>query len=153
MIQTGSNQECMTNLGRREISDGVMEKFDVVVRQGTAGLQMRQTERFQAERGLSPAAYIGGSVEEMKRIPPKILTRVSVEMTPNLWTVVKVETNRTSRQWSKTPQWEGLTQTKSRFIAMSESGATVFIRRWVGIPHLPREAWDRRSQPIGFCRI
>ncbi len=61
----------VTNLGRREISDGVMEKFDVVIRQGTAGLQMKQTERFQAERGLSPAAYIGGTPEEMKRIPSK----------------------------------------------------------------------------------
>jgi alanine dehydrogenase len=61
----------VTNLGRREISDGVMDKFDVVIRQGTAGLQMKQTERFQAERGLSPAAYIGGSIEEMTRIPSK----------------------------------------------------------------------------------
>ena len=43
----------------------------VVVRQGTAGLQMRQSERFQAERGLSPAAFIGGTVEEMKRMPEK----------------------------------------------------------------------------------
>jgi alanine dehydrogenase len=33
--------------------------------------KMKQTERFQAERGLSPAAYIGGTVEEMKRIPEK----------------------------------------------------------------------------------
>jgi ornithine cyclodeaminase/alanine dehydrogenase-like protein (mu-crystallin family) len=61
----------VTNLGRREISDGAMAQFDVVVRQGTAGLQMRQTERFQAERGLSPAAFIGGTPEEMKRIPAK----------------------------------------------------------------------------------
>lgn len=61
----------VTNLGRREISDGVMDKFDVVIRQGTAGLQMKQTKRFQAERGLSPAAFIGGSDEEMKRIPEK----------------------------------------------------------------------------------
>jgi len=61
----------VTNLGRREMPDAVAAKFDVVVRQGTAGLQMRQTERFQAERGLSPAAYIGGSEEEMKRIPAK----------------------------------------------------------------------------------
>jgi alanine dehydrogenase len=61
----------VTNLGRREMPDAVTEKFDVVVRQGTAGLQMRQTERFQAERGLSPAAYLGGSEEEMKRIPAK----------------------------------------------------------------------------------
>jgi alanine dehydrogenase len=61
----------VTNLGRREIPDAVMDKFDLVVRQGTAGIQMRQTERFQAERGLSPAAYIGGSPEEMARIPEK----------------------------------------------------------------------------------
>jgi alanine dehydrogenase len=61
----------VTNLGRREISDAVMDRFDVVIRQGTAGLQMKQTERFQAERGLSPAAYIGGTPEEMKRIPAR----------------------------------------------------------------------------------
>jgi alanine dehydrogenase len=61
----------VTNLGRREMPDAAAEKFDLVVRQGVAGLQMRQTERFQAERGLSPAAYIGGSEEEMKRIPAK----------------------------------------------------------------------------------
>jgi ornithine cyclodeaminase/alanine dehydrogenase-like protein (mu-crystallin family) len=61
----------VTNLGRREMPDAVMNRFDVVVRQGTAGLQMRQSERFQAERGLSPAAFIAGTVEEMKRIPEK----------------------------------------------------------------------------------
>lgn len=61
----------VTNLGRREMPESVMDKFDVVVRQGTAGLQMRQTQRFQAERGLSPAAFIGGSIEQMKRIPEK----------------------------------------------------------------------------------
>ena len=61
----------VTNLGRRELSDKTMSKFDVVIRQGTAGLQMRQTERFQAERGLSPAAFIGGTPEEMARIPEK----------------------------------------------------------------------------------
>lgn len=61
----------VTNLSRREISDKAMEKFDVVVRQGTAGLQMRQTERFQAERGFSPAAFIGGTTEQMKLIPEK----------------------------------------------------------------------------------
>jgi len=61
----------VTNLGRREMPDAAAEKFDVVIRQGTAGLQMKQTERFQAERGLSPAAFIGGTVEEMKRLPEK----------------------------------------------------------------------------------
>jgi alanine dehydrogenase len=61
----------VTNLGRREMPDAAGEKFDLVVRQGTAGLQMRENERFQAERGLSPAAFIAGTVEEMKRIPEK----------------------------------------------------------------------------------
>jgi alanine dehydrogenase len=61
----------VTNLGRREMPDAAAERFDVVIRQGTAGLQMKQTERFQAERGLSPAAFIGGTVEQMQRIPAK----------------------------------------------------------------------------------
>ncbi len=61
----------VTNLGRREMPDSVINKFDVVIRQGTAGLQMKMTERFQAERGLSPAAFIGGTEEEMQRIPEK----------------------------------------------------------------------------------
>jgi alanine dehydrogenase len=60
----------VTNLGRREMPD-VGDRFDVVVRQGDAGLQMKQTERFQAERGMSPAAFIGGSAEEMARIPAR----------------------------------------------------------------------------------
>jgi alanine dehydrogenase len=49
----------VTNLGRREMPDAAMARFDVVVRQGTAGLQMKESERFQAERGLSPGAFIG----------------------------------------------------------------------------------------------
>lgn len=60
----------VTNLGRREMPEAA-HRFDVVVRQGTAGLQMRQTDRFQAERGLSPAAYIAGTPEEMSRIPAR----------------------------------------------------------------------------------
>lgn len=61
----------VTNLGRREMPEAAIEKFDVVIRQGTAGLQMKQTERFQAERGHSPAAFIGGTTEEMERIPKR----------------------------------------------------------------------------------
>jgi alanine dehydrogenase len=61
----------VTNLGRREMADATADRFDVVIRQGTAGLQMRQSERFQAERGLSPAAFIAGTPEEMARIPAK----------------------------------------------------------------------------------
>jgi alanine dehydrogenase len=58
----------VTNLGRREMPD-VGDRFDVVVRQGTAGLPMRQTDRYQVERGMSPGAFIGGTAEQMARIP------------------------------------------------------------------------------------
>ncbi len=61
----------VTNLGRREMPEAALDRFDVVIRQGTAGLQMQQTERFQAERGLSPAAFIGGTPEQMKHIPAR----------------------------------------------------------------------------------
>ncbi|MFA9431930.1 ornithine cyclodeaminase family protein [Egicoccus sp. AB-alg2] len=60
----------VTNLGRRELPEAAMSRFDVVIRQGTAGVQMPQTERFQAERGMSPAAYLGGTSEQLQRIPP-----------------------------------------------------------------------------------
>ena len=68
MIEPGMH---VTNLGRREISDAAMDRFDVVIRQGTAGIQLPQTDRFKAEVSLSPAAYIGGTEEEMRRLPPK----------------------------------------------------------------------------------
>ncbi len=61
----------VTNLGRREIPEAAIDRFDVIVRQGTAGLPMRQTERYQVERGQSPGAFIGGTVEEMRRLPEK----------------------------------------------------------------------------------
>jgi alanine dehydrogenase len=61
----------VTNAGRWEIPDAAADRFDVVIRQGMSGIKMKQTERFQAGRGFSPGAYIGGTLEEMKRIPAK----------------------------------------------------------------------------------
>ncbi len=61
----------VTNLGRWEIPGGLERICDLVVRQGAAGIQMRQSERFQTQRGHSPGAFIGGTAEEMKRIPDK----------------------------------------------------------------------------------
>ena len=60
----------VTNLGRREMPD-VGDRFDVVVRQGTAGLPMEQSERYQVERGMSPGAFLGGTAEELARIPAR----------------------------------------------------------------------------------
>ena len=61
----------VTNLGRREMPEEAISRFDVVVRQGIAGLQMKQTDIFQAERGHSPAAFIGGTSEQQRVIPEK----------------------------------------------------------------------------------
>ena len=61
----------VTNLGRREMPEEAISRFDVVVRQGVAGLQMKQTDIFQAERGHSPAAFIGGTAEQQRVIPAK----------------------------------------------------------------------------------
>ena len=61
----------VTNLGRREMPEEAILRFDLVVRQGVAGLQMKQTDIFQAERGHSPAAFIGGTSEQQRVIPEK----------------------------------------------------------------------------------
>ena len=61
----------VTNLRRREMPEEAISRFDVVVRQGVAGLQMKQTDIFQAERGHSPAAFIGGTPEQQGVIPEK----------------------------------------------------------------------------------
>ena len=61
----------VTNLGRREMPEEAISRFDVVVRQGVAGLQMKQSDIFQAERGHSPAAFIGGTPEQQHVIPVK----------------------------------------------------------------------------------
>lgn len=61
----------VTNLGRREMPEEAIPMFDVAIRQGVAGLQMKQTDVFQAERGHSPAAFIGGTAAQQQIIPQK----------------------------------------------------------------------------------
>ena len=61
----------VTNLGRREMPEDAIHRFDVVVRQGIAGLQIKQTSIFQAERGHSPAAFLGGTLQQQRIIPDK----------------------------------------------------------------------------------
>jgi alanine dehydrogenase len=61
----------VTNVGSREMPDIPAGMFDVVIRQGTNGLQLKTSERVQAGIGLSPVAYVGGTAEEMARLPGK----------------------------------------------------------------------------------
>ncbi|HTI87965.1 MAG TPA: ornithine cyclodeaminase family protein [Alphaproteobacteria bacterium] len=58
-------------LGPCEISPAAEKRFDVSIRQGVGGLKMPETDRIKMEIGMSPLAYIGGTKEEMKRLPEK----------------------------------------------------------------------------------
>jgi len=61
----------VTNVNQFDVPGDFMSKIDVVVRQGVPALALPQTERFQALRGGTMGAFIGGTAEEMKRLPPK----------------------------------------------------------------------------------
>jgi len=61
----------VTMLGPREISQEVLDRCDVKIRQGSGGVKMAESERIKAEIGHSPMAYVAGTPEEMKRLPAK----------------------------------------------------------------------------------
>jgi alanine dehydrogenase len=144
----------VTNLGRREMPEAVMTKFDVVVRQGAAGLQMRQTERFQAERGLSPAAYIGGSPEEMKRIPARTRRRVSAATVPSSAIGARAAASRNSPISLPENARAAPRAIKSPSTAMSATRVCSSLAWAVGCTNWPRRAArGARSRPSGSCRI
>lgn len=58
-------------LGPCEVSPEAEKRFDVCIRQGVGGLKLPETDRIKMEVGMSPLAYIGGTKEEMRRLPPK----------------------------------------------------------------------------------
>ena len=58
-------------LGPCEVSTAAEARMDVKIRQGVGGLSMPESKRIRMEVGMSPLAYIGGTEEEMKRLPPK----------------------------------------------------------------------------------
>ena len=61
----------VANLNPAEVSEDAYRRFDVVIRQGVAGGQPAiASDRQRTEVGLSPMAYIAGSEEEMRRLPP-----------------------------------------------------------------------------------
>jgi len=61
----------VTNLGGAELPQGVYDRAEIIVRQGQSGLPVpADNDRLQMGRGHSPAAYIAGNDEEMKRLPP-----------------------------------------------------------------------------------
>jgi ornithine cyclodeaminase/alanine dehydrogenase-like protein (mu-crystallin family) len=61
----------VTMLGPRELSQAVLDRCDVRIRQGVGVAKMAESEGAKAEIGHSPFAYVAGSAEEKKRLPPK----------------------------------------------------------------------------------
>ncbi len=61
----------VTDVNGSELPREVYQRADVIVKQGTSGLAMPDgNDRMRAGVGHSPGAYIAGSEEEMKRLPP-----------------------------------------------------------------------------------
>lgn len=61
----------VTMLGPRELSRAVLDRCEVKIRQGVGGIKMPESDRVMGERGHSPMAYVAGTEEEMKRLPPR----------------------------------------------------------------------------------
>jgi alanine dehydrogenase len=89
----------VTNLGGAELPRGVFDRAHIIVRQGQSGLPVPDgDDRIQAGRGHSPAAYIAGSEEEMKRLPPAAGTEVFQGVGyPSFVELAKRQVTRTGR--------------------------------------------------------
>lgn len=61
----------ITDLGEEEVDDACLAKIDVKLRQGDGGIPLPETKRLKHQIGHSPIAYIAGTEQEMKRLPPK----------------------------------------------------------------------------------
>ena len=59
----------VTNLGPDEISNEVLDRMDVKIRQGPPGIEIEEGDRLKSGVGHSPMAFIAGTKEEMTRLP------------------------------------------------------------------------------------
>ena len=90
----------VTNLGGYELDETVFKKANVIIRQGIAGAKLEEDPRIQYGRGHSPVAFVAGTEEEMKRLPPSGggMRRFSTSSYPTFTDVVNgVVDGRTSR--------------------------------------------------------
>jgi alanine dehydrogenase len=60
----------VVSLGLHEISPKTAARFDVYVQQGRETLDMPETDTFRKDVGGSMGAYIAGTPEERRRLPP-----------------------------------------------------------------------------------
>jgi alanine dehydrogenase len=66
----------VTNVGPYEIDQACLDRFDRKVRQGDAGGGVKDAPRVMREIGQSPIAFVAGTEEELKRLPPPNTTRL-----------------------------------------------------------------------------
>jgi alanine dehydrogenase len=61
----------VTDLCEEEIDDACLARMDVHIRLGDGGLPLPEQGRIKRLIGHSPVAYVAGTDEQMKRLPPK----------------------------------------------------------------------------------
>jgi len=67
-------------VGTQEVPREAVARFDVRIRQGTDSMRpAADSLRYRAAVGMSYAGFVGGTEEEMKRLPPPSPNHVSVE--------------------------------------------------------------------------
>jgi alanine dehydrogenase len=61
----------VTDLCEEEIDDECLARMDVIIRQGEGGLPLPEKGRVMRLIGHSPVAYVAGTEQQLKRLPPK----------------------------------------------------------------------------------
>ncbi len=62
----------VVGIGPLDLAAGCEARIDVVVRQGIEAFEMPETGQFRRDLGHSRSAFVGGSPEEQKRLPPVV---------------------------------------------------------------------------------
>lgn len=61
----------LTDLCEEEIDDACLARIDVKIRQGEGGLPLPEKGRVMRLIGHSPVAYVAGTTEQIRRLPPQ----------------------------------------------------------------------------------
>jgi alanine dehydrogenase len=71
------------HLNENELPPDVFDRLDVVIRQGESGLQLAENERILSGVGQSPIAFVGGTAEQMKRLPERVARTAPLPKSPS----------------------------------------------------------------------
>ena len=72
----------IVGIGPLDLAPGCEARVDVVVRQGVEAFEMAESGQFRRDLGHSRSAFVGGSPEEQKRLPPVIHKQKSGKVWP-----------------------------------------------------------------------